>query len=251
MPGPLMIGVPYTRPFDEGFVTSILGMEKPWPVIWCPLGYLAPDWARQELSERFLNHEAKPEWLLFVDSDATWAPDAVVRLMSRNLPFVVGCMYQRRLPPLPTMGMYSGISPAGWRAYEFKTTTLKILEHAKKHGVGPGCSNALVLPATDGDLLRIDGSGLHFALIHRDVVASMRPPRFRMNQLGGGEDFFFCHRAIELGYTIHADLSVHTGHIVGPSADFGLSELLAFTTHVASVDEVPVSDNLILEVGKW
>ena len=65
-------------------------------------------------------------------------------------------------------------------------------------------------------------------MVRRDVLKTIDLPWFRCSTPGAGEDFYFCRKVKEAGFPIHADLSVHTGHIAGPGFDFGLRELLAF-----------------------
>jgi len=62
----------------------------------------------------------------------------------------------------------------------------------------------------------------HCMLIHRSVLEDPRwhddghfHPWFRMSEYGGkemSEDLFFCWKANELGYPIHANTKAKTGH---------------------------------------
>ena len=232
----VFVGVPHTRAFEGEFIDSLLYMYKPEGMIWQREPNLPVDVARNRLASKFLHSKMAPEYLLLIDSDATWAPLALMRLMSRDLPVVSGCIYRRGLPPVPTFGPHVGIDQDGYHAYDFGWSTRKVLEHAGRMGIDATTANALVLPETTDDLLEVDGTGLHFCMIRRDVIEQTKPPWFSVpTNDTAGEDFYFCRRVQEAGFTIHVDLSVHTGHLIGPGFDYGLRELLAFDRY-ASLD---------------
>jgi GT2 family glycosyltransferase len=245
------LGVPFTKPFEAEFIDSLLFTKTPGEMIWGRLGYLAVDVARQAICQKFLEHPSKPEWLLFVDNDAVWHAGSVLRLISRDLPIVTAGIYKRKLPPYPTIGKYVGKNNVGERVFSFADTTQAILKYAAKRGIGEGTLNALCLEdPTDDDLMEVDGCGMHFCLIRRDVLQAMSPPYFRTNSGGAGEDFYFCSRAKDAGFPIYFDMSVHTGHLIGPQADVGIRELIAFSKYVVSITEEK-PEELNMEVGKW
>lgn len=224
----LYLATPFTRPFDAEHVASLLFMEKPEFMYWGPLGYQGVAVSRNTLIERFKRQPGAPEFLLFADSDATWAPGAALRLMERNLPAVAGVMYRRKLPPVPTQGSYSGLNAEGHHTYDASVVIKALLDYVECRDVKEDTSNDLLFEKSNDDLLEIDGSGMHFFMVRRDVVMQMKPPYFSELTAGAGEDFFFCRKIKELGFKIYLDLSVQTGHIVGPGVDYGLREFLAF-----------------------
>lgn len=230
----LVVATPTTRPFEAEYVVSLFQTKG--NVQWFPMRNRPVDEARNVLAAKFLQAPGKPEYLLFADSDATWHPEAPLRLMERDLPVVTGFIYRRKLPPVPTIGNYVGRNEKGSHIYEFASTVRSLLEYTRARGIDTDTENELVLEKTDevNDLLEVSGCGAHFLLIRRDAFKHLRMPYFRCTGLGAGEDFFFCRKLREAGIPIYADLTVHTGHIAGPGNNFGLRELLSYMKHVDS-----------------
>lgn len=221
--------VPHTRPFEGEFVDSLLYLYKPEYMVWDRVPNMGVSDARNELVQRFLGNPRGTEYLLFCDSDATFAPLSLMRLLDRKVDMVSACIYRRGLPPVPTFGPYYGIDQDGDHTYDFGVAADTVLQYAERAGIGPDTANALVLPSTtpptEQDLYEVGGCGLHFCLINRRIFEEIRPPWFKGK---AGEDFYFCRKVTGAGYKIHVDLSVHTGHIVGPGIDFGIRELIAW-----------------------
>jgi hypothetical protein len=246
------IATPATRAFEAEFVASLLYTEhddfKMW---WQPVRGRAIDDARNTLTKTCLEDYEHFDYLLMCDSDATWDKGAVARLVSRDLPMVSAIMYQRKIPPLPTLGHFHAIHPtSGKPIYRFTETVTRLQEYLAMQEVGLDTLNELVLPETDEDLYEIDGSGMHFTLIRRDVLEAIDPPWFKLTEWGAGEDFYFCRKVRSRGIKIHADLSVHTGHLIGPGNEVGVREFLAWMTYSDGKHyERDIDGNIILEVG--
>lgn len=124
---------------------------------------------------------------LWVDSDQTFPPDAVSRLLSRNLP-IVGATYRNRQPPHPYM--------------------LPLLDPGE---AAAPLRQVAYLPG-----------GFH--LIRREVFEKLPFPWYRADYglLGEppdvftGEDVYFFAKARDAGYEIWCDLELteHIGHVV-------------------------------------
>lgn len=233
----LFIAVPYMRPFMGKTVRSLMCSARPSPAYYQSRFNEPIDIARNALAQEFLL-ETKADYLLFVDNDATFHPDAILRLLAHNVPMISGCMYTRTIPPKPTMAKYLGRAANGKDYYKFIDTVKAILEHARKHEVTSVPENDYLFPKTKQDLYAVDAVGMHFTAIRRDVFEAIEPPYFEMRgKTGAGEDFYFCKRVREAGFPIYVDLSIHTGHCGGEENDFGLRELLQFTQYV-NIDEL-------------
>ena len=97
--------------------------------------------------------------------------------------------------------------------------------------------NAVCLDQTKQDLWEIDGCGMHFTMIRRDVVEAIKHPLFLdKGTTGAGEDFYFCRKVREAGFPIYIDESIHTGHSIGEQKTFGIRELLEYSKHVNDLD---------------
>lgn len=134
------------------------------------------------------------EYLLFVDSDMRFPKDALVRLLAHEQP-IVGVNYpRRRHPVLPTAERVT----SGQREFLFTDQE------------------------SDG-LVKVTQCGLGFMLIHMAVFQVLAEPWFQIGFTKDdgqyvGEDFFFCKRARDAGFSILIDQSLsreirHTGDL--------------------------------------
>lgn len=151
--------------------------------------------SRNAMVEDFLKTDA--EWMLFVDSDMAFPPDAIDRLFkwanAEKRPIVGGLCMDSYGKPVIRKWLGSGLmGPA-----EFKPT--------------------------DGECVRVDGLGAAFLLIHRSAFLKMQeiaPPEgwvwFGEMCIGGrvmlGEDTGFCARADRAKLPIYVVRGVGIGH---------------------------------------
>jgi cellulose synthase/poly-beta-1,6-N-acetylglucosamine synthase-like glycosyltransferase len=216
---------------------------------WDRLPNAAIDLARNVLALNFLNDPEKSEYLLFIDNDCTWHADAIMRLVNFNLPVVCAMMFTREIPPTPTPGKLLGQTKSGKFIYDWGMTARKVIEVARAHSLDHKNvkDNAVVLNdwETDKYLWEIDGCGMHFTLIRRDVIEAVGEPWFVMSRrYGAGEDYHFCQRVKEKGFPIYVDLGNYTGHSTGEENDVGLRELLGWCRY-----ENP--EDIKTETGTW
>lgn len=228
----VMIGYPTTRPLDLEHVGSLLQTRE---FLWCPIVNRPADIGRNMVVEAFLQSDA--EYLLFADSDATWAPGSVDRLVSRNLPMVCGIFFKRDIPPVPTIGPRYGFDVTGRPTYAFGETIKRINERMRREKLNlETVNNNLLLEKSDDDLMPVDGCGMHFVLIRRDVFNKVKPPYFQHFAKESGEDFAFCQKVRDAKIQIFADLSVYSGHISGPGINLGLKQFLMYWAVSSSPD---------------
>ncbi len=143
-----------------------------------------------------LTHDALAwgaNYLLWVDADHSFPEDALLRLLSLNLP-VVGVNYPRRAEPTwPTAVSLEG---------DLVWTTQEL--------------------AANGSVQQVKHLGLGFCLIDMTVIHALRSdtiPFFSLEMIGAGlqvvaEDVFFFNRVNESGFGVYLDhgLSWHIGH---------------------------------------
>ncbi len=235
----VLLGTPTTRDFDALHVSCLLqtDMDK-MTSIWYPVVGQSIDVGRNIIVDFALKTKEKPDFLMFIDSDATWHPGAVKRLISRNLPVVTGVIFKRGLPPVPTFGTYAGRNAENDHMYNFGKMSDEIIKRTTERKFDLQTENALLLDKKDDDLVEIDGTGMHFCCIRRDVLEKIKPPRFTRTSWLAGEDFDFCRKVREAGIKIYADFSVYTGHIFSAGMEEGLREFLAFYTYTQDVDNL-------------
>jgi hypothetical protein len=130
--------------------------------------------------------QTRPDYLLWIDSDMDFPPDALVRLLGYKKD-VVGAIYQRRSPPFDTVGQ---------------------LDPSEKD------KDLLTAP-----LIKATKLGFGFILVKASVFDRIGFPWFKVTigekyGEGEGEDYHFCRRCKEEGIEIWADmrLSFEVGH---------------------------------------
>lgn len=139
----------------------------------------------------FLTNPATPPWLLFIDSDATFAPwmiHRVVRRLFEGHPIVGGLAVLRREQCVPTIG---------------------------RNDVGG--VPAVVTRWRKNQLVRARWTGCHFLAIRRDALTRLSPPWFAVLWAPAmkdrrSEDSHLCNLAHEAGLPIAIDTSLVIGH---------------------------------------
>lgn len=143
---------------------------------------------RQKLAQAMLDDGA--DWLLFLDSDMRFPKETLLRLLSRNAPFVTCNYTTRRAPAEPV-------------AFKRIGTQEKLYTDPDSEGMEECAAN-----------------GLGVALIHRVVFEKTAKPWFNIPYIPGvdghwGEDVWFCNQVRKAGFDIFVDhdLSKEVKHI--------------------------------------
>lgn len=153
------------------------------------------------------------DWIIFVDDDMTWQPDAFKRLIATHkkhqLDMVSALCFQRGAPYQPTLYMREKPTEGQYIFLE---------------------------DWNDGDVVEVDATGMAFTLITKRLLAAIagefpsqkerirrRPPAyFRWDEKGFGEDLTFCQDAKMADAHIFVDTSIKTGHISEITVDHGV-----------------------------
>jgi len=163
-------------------ITNILEIfERSFPV----------DYNRNQICRNAL--ELGCEYLLFLDTDMTFPPDMVPRLIGAGKDVISGVYFKKRPPYAPVPGMFSPGDPLG--------------QHIE--------------PIADlsGGLVRADVVGGGCLLIRRCLLEAVGQPWFsyeidkRTGERSVTEDVGFCRRVLEKGFEIWVDTSIKCGHI--------------------------------------
>lgn len=168
---------------------------------------------RNELVARFMS-TSTAEWLLMVDSDEQLSVETFDKL--------VGAVHDKERPIVA--GLYFGAWPG-----EFYPTAVPLIFNQVE-------GTTRFLPFTDyptDQIVEIDSAGTGCLMIHRSVFEAFQAEAtphegetwcwFRDMPVNGdwfSEDHFFCARAKELGFKIHA----HTGATLPHRKRFWLTE---------------------------
>lgn len=149
------------------------------------------NWATSEIG----GGEFTYDWLLWVDSDIVWEPEALERLMSHNVDVVSAVVPANLGGALTAMKLQEDLTP--------KQLTWGDL-------------------ALDVDPIEVDGVGFGFVLFKYGVFESMRRPWFgiRKARISGveypinyGEDYSFCMGLKDAGYPIWLDPGARVQHM--------------------------------------
>lgn len=163
--------------------------------------------ARNRVTARFLDARTADgatvgDWLLWVDADMQWSPDALDKLMESADPVerpIVGglCFGMANGELVPTIYQLG-------RTDEDELCTYRVAAYERD------------------SLIRCVATGAAFILIHRRVLEAMREaqfnpafPWFQETQMGDrpcGEDITFCLRAGQLGFSVFVDTRAKIGH---------------------------------------
>lgn len=157
--------------------------------------------SRNELTRRFVD-ETDADWLLWVDADMAWHPDALEQLLASADPTerpVLGglCFGALHDELFPTIYHLTELESGGF-------STIRVLDYPKDA------------------LIRCTATGAAFLLIHRSALEAIRGhgfnrtfPWFQETENAGqpvGEDITFCLRAGLLGIPVHVNAAVKVGH---------------------------------------
>lgn len=134
-------------------------------------------------NRNYICEQLRPEdeWLFFVDDDAVFKSDVLMRLLAHDVD-VVAALYLRKMRPFPPQAFVDdAYSPVD-----------------------------LATCPTSG-LAEVWAAGTSGMLIRRRVLDSIEPPWFQNWNLG--DDAWFCRRLRDQGIPIHVDLDARMGHL--------------------------------------
>jgi hypothetical protein len=146
------------------------------------------------------------DWILFIDDDMTWQPNAIRRLVEtqreHDLDMVGALCFQRGEPYQPTLYMREQATSGN---YVF-------LEDWERDSVVEVDATGMAFVLITKRLLeRIAGE---FPSLEARTSKGSRPPSyFRWDEKGFGEDMTFCQDVMKAGGRIFVDTSIKTGHI--------------------------------------
>ena len=210
----LMVGMPVYGAYHPHFVPGLLDLVRrpPCHLQIAPLvGDSLVSRARNRIAAKFL--ESDCTHLFFLDTDLIFSPDHIARLLSHELPFLVG-LYPKKQTPLAwvcnTRESFPPRDPAtGLQRILYGGTGCMLMSREVLTAIIVHNPD-LAYDPDDGepdqplyDFFRVG--------IHRDAVTHRR--RYL------SEDWYFCQLALEAGFELFADTSVvlkHCGEAIYP-----------------------------------
>jgi len=198
----VQIGIPVLGDMPDEIFYSFLGLKKPQGTRLTKIKGVPADVARNEIIKKL-----EKDWLFFMDSDQTFHPESLMKLLSWGLPIVSGVYFKTPGKPIPHIYKYAG-EEKGKPVYK------SLIEEVFNFLDGKEIKEtATVLPSEHKDLIECDGVGGGCLLVHKSVIDKITPPYFQYtDDSTGGEDFYFCRKVKDAGFKIFCDPGVICGH---------------------------------------
>jgi hypothetical protein len=185
---------------------------------------------RNLIVSQFLEKYPQADWLLMVDTDMTFAPDALERLLEHAHPDhapIVG-------------GLCFGFDEQG----DIQPTLFGLEPDPEAPDDPARLMVTRFSDWTPESMYPVAGTGAAFLLMHRGALEKIRQDRYNVaypwfqelehNGRAVGEDLGFCFRAIQSGYPIFVNTAVMIGHVkerILTAETFYLSRGLLAPTH--------------------
>ena len=145
--------------------------------------------------------EARTDRILFVDSDMTFDPDFLDKLMEHDLDVVMGYYDHRPGGTGQEAPDATNLCKLGQFSY-LEQVTVSEIDEAREEGY---------------DLIEVKGGGLGFCLVKAEVFSLFPYPWFDFVEYPDGqclsEDLFFSEMCARNGIRIYADTRCYCGHI--------------------------------------
>lgn len=216
------IGIPHVGDIPGYFLDTFMALSRAADTPVIRVDNKPIDFARNMIVEAAL---ADPDvtHLFFMDVDMQFPTDALFRLIQRDKPVVAGTYFARTMTPTPHIYEFhhqdeDGICPLG-QVHEFeqgrwyRPYAKEFAAFMKRHTEYEELPGATVLPMTPDTLIEADALGTGCMLIKREVLEAVGYPWFKCHDKSpGGEDFYFCERAKEAGFSVWGDFSVQCHH---------------------------------------
>lgn len=181
----VMVAIPMYKHITPDFVEGIARMQLDFNHVRTIQNLFIPI-ARTRLAQKAIDENY--EYIFWLDDDMVLPPNTIPKLLSFQKDIVTALYHQKGGEYLPNIYVYKGYNnKTGWYDY-----------------------NNIVLWEED-TLVEVEGCGFGTMLTKTDVFRNIKKPWFR--DVGGGEDFYFCRKALKAGYKIYCDTSLQAGHL--------------------------------------
>ncbi len=212
----VQIGIPINGPMEDEIFYSLMGLHKPSGCLVTKIKAASVDIARNDIVSKL-----ERDWLFFMDSDQTFPPETLERLISWDLPIVSGLYFKSPGKPVPHAYRYMWEEAKKYPEKEqdqadhfYMSLINEVAAYLLRFRdqIKDGLPTAL-LPTKREDLIECDGVGGGCLLIHRRVFEAIEKPYFKCNPgTFIGDDFYFCRKVQEAGFKIYLDPGILCGH---------------------------------------
>lgn len=220
--GKIYIGIPRERLYIPAFVDNRDTILYELSQAGRGAGYFQSeghrvDRNRDKIVSEFDVLEAKPEWLVMLDSDMEHPGKLPERLTKWERPIVGGLYFHRGHTHDPFVfketGKFKDDDPYGRENIPLWTPMRdEVYRFLTLHDL-PMLDGALSIDDCVSDpLLECDAVATGAICIHRSVIDRMKKPIFEYRDGGTSEDLQFCYEAKREGIPVFCDLSTISGH---------------------------------------
>ena len=189
----VVLGIIHDSQMDSEFVRSLSYLLKDRPdeiagTIFVAGGAGRLDNARNSVAKQFIE-KTKCEWLLTLDTDMVFATSDYDALRATEGEIVSGLYFVDEKPPRAAVAVTK------------RNGSIKSLDDWK-----------------EGEILDVDWCGAGFMLIHRSVFEKLGNEPYRQDVVAPsgalvGEDYAFCERARNAGFSIKVNPDIFIGHV--------------------------------------
>ena len=192
----ILIGTPLKDTAPDDYIKSLVDMVLYTQAAGHEVEYVIEHGSLYDSRDRICRKAMREnfDYMLQIDNDMTFPPDALCRMIDRDVDVCTG--------------VYVG------REKEHKPVLFTIL-HKDDENCGPYARKKGLRELMKQDLFEVAGCGAGFLLVKEHILRIMMIHKHEWfkTYAGLGEDVSFCQRCTELGIKIHADNSFPMGHI--------------------------------------
>lgn len=191
----ILIGTPFKDIATDNYIKSLADLIIHTQAAGHEVAYINEHGGLYDARDRICQRTMREhfDYMLQIDSDMTFPPDALCRLIDRNVDVITGVYVGKETHHKPVLF----------------TELHKDDENCGPYGLKGGLAELM-----HEDLFTVAGCGAGFLLVREHIVRLMRIHKhewFRPYD-GLGEDVSFCQRCTEMGIKIYADKSIPMGH---------------------------------------
>ena len=191
----ILIGTPFKDGAQDAFIKSLVDMVLFTQARGHEIEFTNEHGGLYDARDRICQRTMREhfDYMLQIDSDMTFPPDALCRLLDRNVDVITGVYVGKQEHHKPVLF----------------TELHKDDENCGPYGLKHGLNELM-----KNDLFEVAGCGAGFLLVKEHIIRIMRIHLHEWFKpyAGLGEDVSFCQRCTELGIKIFADKSIPMGH---------------------------------------
>ena len=191
----ILIGTPFKDIATDNYIKSLADLIIHTQAAGHEVAYINEHGGLYDARDRICQRAMREhfDYMLQIDSDMTFPPDALCRLIDRNVDVITGVYVGKEEHHKPVLFTELHKDDANCGPYGLKSGLAELMRE---------------------DLFTVAGCGAGFLLVREHIIRLMRIHKhewFRPYD-GLGEDVSFCQRCTEMGIKVYADKTIPMGH---------------------------------------